>query len=45
MLEAVALLCWNKAMQKNKFTYAAYMDDLVVLATTKARLRKAIKVT
>ena len=32
-------------MQKHNFTYARYMDDLVVLAPTKARLRKAIKVT
>lgn len=45
LLGAVALLCWDKAMQKNKFTYARYMDDLVVLAPTKAKLRKAIKVT
>jgi RNA-directed DNA polymerase len=45
LLGAVALLCWDKAMQKHNFTYARYMDDLVVLAPTKARLRKAIKVT
>ena len=45
LLGAVALLCWDKAMQKHGFTYARYMDDLVVLAPTRARLRKAIKVT
>ena len=45
LLVAVALLCWDKAMHKHKFTYARYMDDLVLLAPTKARLRKAIKVT
>jgi len=32
-------------MQKHGFTYARYMDDLVVLTPTRARLRKAIKVT
>jgi hypothetical protein len=32
-------------MQKHGFTYASYMDDLVVLTPTRARLRKAIKVT
>ena len=45
LLGAVALLCWDNAMQKNKFTYARYIDDLVLLAPTKARIRKAIKVT
>jgi RNA-directed DNA polymerase len=45
LLGAVALLCWDKAMQKHKFTYARYMDDLVVLTPTKARIRKAIKFT
>ena len=45
LLVAVALLCWDKAMHKHKFTYARYMDDLVLLAPTKARLRKAIKIT
>jgi hypothetical protein len=45
LLGAVALLCWDKAMQKHKFTYARYMDDLVILAPTRARIRKAIKVT
>ena len=45
LLGAVALLCWDKVMQKHKFTYARYKDDLVVLAPTKARIRKAIKVT
>jgi hypothetical protein len=45
LLGAVALLCWNKAMQKHGFTYARYMDDLVVLTPTRARLRKAIKIT
>jgi RNA-directed DNA polymerase len=45
LLGAVALLCWDKTMQRHKFTYARYMDDLVVLATTKARIQKAIKVT
>jgi hypothetical protein len=39
------LLCWDKAMQKNKFTYARYIDDLVVLTPTKAMLKKTIKVT
>ncbi len=38
LLGAVALLCWDKAMQKNKFTYARYIDDLVLLAPTKARI-------
>jgi hypothetical protein len=32
-------------MQKHGFTYARYMDDLVVLTPTRARLRKAIKGT
>ena len=45
LLGAVALLCWDKAMQKHGFTYARYMDDLVVLTPTRTRLRKAIKVT
>jgi RNA-directed DNA polymerase len=45
LLGAVALLCWDKAMQKHGFMYARYMDDLVVLTPTRARLRKAIKVT
>jgi hypothetical protein len=44
-LGAVALLCWDKAMQKHGFTYARYMNDLVLLTPTKARLIKAIKVT
>jgi retron-type reverse transcriptase len=44
LLGAVALLCWDKAMQKHGFTYARYMDDLVVLTPTRTRLRKAIKV-
>jgi hypothetical protein len=38
LLGAVALLCWDKAMHKHKFTYARYMDDLVVLAPTKSVL-------
>ena len=45
LLGAVALLCWDNAMRKHQFTYARYMDDLVVLAQTKARIRKAIKIT
>jgi RNA-directed DNA polymerase len=45
LLGAVELVCWDKAMHKHKFTYARYMDDLVLLAPTRARLRKAIKVT
>ena len=32
-------------MQNHGFTYARYMDDLVVLTPTKAKLRKAIKIT
>ncbi len=32
-------------MSKHKFTYARYMDDLVVLAPNRARIRKAIRVT
>ncbi len=32
-------------MQKHGFTYARYMDDLVVLTPTRAMLRSAIKVT
>jgi hypothetical protein len=36
---------WDNAMQKHKFSYARYKDDLVVLAPTKARLRKVIIVT
>ncbi len=32
-------------MQNYGFTYARYMDDLVVLTPTRERLRKAIKVT
>ncbi len=43
-LGTVALLCWDKVMQKNKFTYAKYMDYLFVLTLTRARLRKEIKV-
>jgi RNA-directed DNA polymerase len=45
LLGAIALLCWDKVMQNHGFTYARYMDDLVVLTTTKAKLRKAIKIT
>jgi hypothetical protein len=45
LLGAVALLCWDKVMQKHKFTYARYMDDLVVLTNTKSKLRRAIKIT
>ena len=45
LLCAVALLCWDIVMQKHGFTYDRYMDDLVVLTPTRARLRKAIKVT
>ncbi len=45
LLGAVALLCWDKAMQKHGFTYAGYMDDLVLLTLTITRLKKAIKVT
>jgi RNA-directed DNA polymerase len=44
LLGAVALLCWDKVMQKHKFTYARYMDDLVVLTKTKSKLRRAIKI-
>jgi hypothetical protein len=33
---AIAGVCWDKVMQKHKFTYARYMNDLMVLATTKA---------
>jgi RNA-directed DNA polymerase len=45
LLGAVALLCWNKAIQKSVFTFARYINDLVVLAPTRTMLRKAIKVT
>ncbi len=38
-------MCWDKAILKHKFTYAIFMDNLVVLTKTKAKLRKAIKVT
>ena len=45
LLGAVALLCWDKMMQKYDFTYARFMDDLTVLTITRAKLRKAIRLT
>lgn len=45
LLGVVALMCWDKAILKHKFTYAIFMDNLVVLTKTKAKIRKAIKVT
>ena len=33
--------CWDKAMHKHKFTYARYMDDLVVLAPTTRKIKKS----
>ena len=45
LLGAVALLCWDKMMQKYGFTCARFMDDLIVLTKTRAKLRKAIKLT
>ena len=45
LLSAVALLCWDEIMQKYGFTYARFMDDLIVLTKTRAKLRKAIKLT
>ena len=32
-------------MQKHGFTYVRYIEDLVLMVKSKARLRKAIKVT
>jgi hypothetical protein len=34
-----------KLCRKNKFTYARYIDYLVMLTPTRVRLRKAIKIT
>lgn len=45
LLGAVALHVWDKAMEKLGVIHARYMDDLIVLTTTRHALKRSVRVT
>lgn len=45
LLGAVALHAWDQAMSKLGVVHARFMDDLIVLTKTRAKLKRVIRVT